>query len=108
MDKEQNKYSRENNNLSVIPRNDSKKGKVVIGTLNVLTKERRLLGRSKKMRWITDSGLIIAVAILLFLGSSYLIRTYNIGKNVILEARTLSERVSSGNLETFELIYKNE
>jgi hypothetical protein len=108
MDKEQNKYSRENNNLSVIPRNDSKKGKVVIGTLNVLTKERRLLGRSKKMRWITDSGLIIAVAILLFLGSSYLIRTYNIGKNVILEARTLSERVSSGNLETFELIYKND
>lgn len=99
MDKEIKEYSRENGNLMVVP-----KSRMV----QALIKERKVLGRSKKMRWITDTGLIIAVAIVLFLGASYLIRNYNIGKNIVLESRALSERVRSGNLESFELNYKND
>lgn len=108
MDKELKEYSQENGNMSIVPdNNQNKKSNLNIGTLNVLTREHKVLGRSRKMRWITDSGLIIIVAVILFLGASYLIRSYNIGKNIFLEARALSEKVTSGNLETFELDYKN-
>jgi hypothetical protein len=103
------KYSRENGNMNIVSNDSqSKKPKVVINTLNVLTKERKVLGRSKKMRWTTDMVLILVIAIVLFLGVSYLIRSYSIGKNIILDSRAINERVSSGNLETFELSYKND
>jgi hypothetical protein len=108
MSKKLKRYSQESGNMSIVPdNNQNKKFNLNIGTLNVLTREHKVLGRSRKMRWITDSGLIIVVALVLFLGFSYLIRSYNIGKNVFLEARVLSEKVTSGNLETFELDYKN-
>jgi len=108
MSKEQKKYSQENGNMNIVPdNNQNKKSNFNIGTLNVLTREHKVLGRSRKMRWITDFGLIIIAALVLFLGVSYSIRSYNIGKNIFLEARALSEKVTSGNLETFELDYKN-
>jgi hypothetical protein len=108
MDNKNEKYSQENGNMHIIPdNNQNKKPNLNIGTLNVFTKEHKVLGRSRKMRWISDSVLIFIIALSLFLGVSYLIRSYNIGKNIFLEARALSEKVSSGNLETFELDYKN-
>jgi hypothetical protein len=108
MDKKVNKYSRENGNMNIVPTNNQeKKPNLSIGTLNVFTKEHKVLGRSRKMRWFSDSALIVIIAIILFLGVSYTIRTYSIGKNILLETRALSQRVSSGNLETFELDYKN-
>ncbi len=109
MDKKIEKFSQEDGNLNLVSasKEDNKRAKIIVGTVNILTKERKVLGRSKKLRWITDSGLIIIVAIVLLLGVSYSIRTYTIGKNVILESRVISQKVSSGNLESFELDYKN-
>lgn len=108
MSKESKKYSQENGNMRIISDNSqNKKPNLSIGALNVFTKEHKVLGRSRKMRWISDSAFIFIIAIILFVGVSYLIRSYSIGKNIFLEARALSEKVTSGNLETFELDYKN-
>lgn len=105
---EKKQYSQKNGNLSIMKNNpNEKKPRVFIGTINLLTKEHKLLGRSKKTRMFTDTVLIIIIALILLGGVAYLIKNYNIGRNIILEARYLSETIKTGNLEFFELDYKN-
>lgn len=110
MDKKIKEYSREGGDLQIVENTtiDKKRPNIFIGTLNVLTKEHRVLGRTKKARAISDIILIILIALGLFLGVSYLIKNYRIGKNIILEARTVNEIITSGNIETFEIEYANK
>ncbi len=101
-------YSTAQGNMKIIKKLEDKNApRVLINTLNVLGKERKVLGRSKKVRFISDTALIIIVAIVLSLAVGYLVKNYNIGRNIVLEARQFSESIKSGQIEDFELSYKN-
>lgn len=73
---------------------------------NFLTKKYKVLGRSKKVKLITDIVFIIASTIVIaFLINLNYLNQYK--RNIALEINTTNQDITSGNIEKFELKYKN-
>ncbi|MCD4704881.1 hypothetical protein K8R66_02270 [bacterium] len=74
---------------------------------NIFFKKHKILGRSKKIVWITDFIIILVVS----LGITLAYNIYYMGKfkeNIVLEIQSINSEIVSGREESFELSYQNQ
>ncbi|MDD3284924.1 MAG: hypothetical protein PHZ07_05005 [Patescibacteria group bacterium] len=74
--------------------------------INFLNKKYKILGRSKKIKLITDAiFIVIATIVIALLINMYYLNQYK--RNIILDINTENQDIVSGSIEKFELKYKN-
>ena len=89
---------------TINPKEEKKTKKVCC--INFLTKKYKILGRSKKVKLITDTlFIIIASIVIAFLINLYYLNQYK--RNIVLDINTENQNIVSGSVEKFELKYKN-
>ncbi len=86
-------------------------GNIVIGSLNIMAEpfkkraKNHYQGKGSRLHLIVDG--ILAIIIIVLLASFFLIKNWQPKFDVILEIRAIDEIITSGEVESFEIDYKN-
>lgn len=125
-------FSQEKGNLEIVPKKDEanlektsssggsvsvsrdginvkKGGNIVIGSLNIIANplKKRAEKHYKRSRFHLIADIILVAMIVVLFASFFLIRNWQPRLDVSLEAKALDKIITSGEIESFEISYRN-